>query len=122
MVDNLGFRKVLASDKGIFLRFSNLAKLIDIPKLRHRVSVVKSSVFNIFHPALVAMVQISIIGRYKRRLTPREAARLQSFPDSFIFCGNKGQQFRQVGNAVPPLLSRAIAKEVMRILKEKDYE
>lgn len=53
--------------------------------------------------------------------TVRESARLQSFPDSFIFCGNKGQQFRQVGNAVPPLMSRAIAKEVMRILKEKDH-
>lgn len=53
--------------------------------------------------------------------TVRESARLQSFPDSFVFCGNKGQQFRQVGNAVPPLMSRAIATEIMRILKEKDH-
>lgn len=52
--------------------------------------------------------------------TVRESARLQSFPDSFIFCGNKGEQFRQVGNAVPPLLSKAIAEQVMRILKENN--
>ena len=50
----------------------------------------------------------------------RESARLQSFPDGFVFCGNKGEQFRQVGNAVPPLLSKAIAEQVMRILKESN--
>ena len=51
--------------------------------------------------------------------TVRESARLQSFPDSFVFCGNKGEQFRQVGNAVPPLLSKAIGDEIMMILEEK---
>gem|GEM_PF-157368 len=51
-------------------------------------------------PALVAMVQIPIIGRYKRRLTPREAARLQSFPDSFIPNENDHQAYKQFGNAV----------------------
>ena len=51
--------------------------------------------------------------------TVRESARLQSFPDSFVCCGNKGEQFRQVGNAVPPLLSKAIGDEIMAILEER---
>lgn len=51
-------------------------------------------------PALVAMVQIPIIGRYRRRLTPRECARLQSFPDSFILCENEHQAYKQFGNSV----------------------
>jgi DNA (cytosine-5)-methyltransferase 1 len=51
-----------------------------------------------------------------RMISVREAARLQSFPDAFIFCGNMGDCFRQVGNAVPPLLSWAIAASVLRVL------
>ena len=54
--------------------------------------------------------------KYNRVPTVREHARLQSFPDSFIFYGNKGQQNRQVGNAVPPILGRAVAKELMKCL------
>ncbi len=49
--------------------------------------------------------------------TVRESARLQSFPDSFVFFGNQGQQFRQVGNAVPPLMAKAIATQLYNILK-----
>ena len=51
-------------------------------------------------PALVAMVQVPIVGIYKSRLTIREAARLQSFPDSFIFDSNDHQAYKQFGNAV----------------------
>jgi len=44
-----------------------------------------------------------------RALSIREAARLQTFPDSFVFCGTKDSQYQQVGNAVPPILAKAIA-------------
>jgi DNA (cytosine-5)-methyltransferase 1 len=60
-------------------------------------------------------------GRYlhpkaHRPITHREAARLQTFPDDFIFEGSKIEIARQIGNAVPPLLAEAVAREVRRLL------
>lgn len=54
----------------------------------------------------------------KRAITIREAARLQSFPDAFVFKGNMGDCFRQIGNAVPPLLSFALARHIHSLLKQ----
>ena len=53
-----------------------------------------------------------------RTITVREAARLQSFPDRFIFYGPMTRQFRQVGNAVPPFLARAIGIAVRKTLQK----
>jgi DNA (cytosine-5)-methyltransferase 1 len=61
---------------------------------------------NYFHPL------------FNRIPTPREAARLQSFNDAFIFCGTRSRQYRQIGNAVPPLLAKAIADEIKRQIKK----
>jgi len=47
-----------------------------------------------------------------RALSIREAARLQTFPDSFVFSGTKDAQYQQVGNAVPPILAKAIAEHL----------
>lgn len=49
---------------------------------------------------------------HHRALSIREAARLQTFPDSFVFCGSKDSQYQQVGNAVPPILAKALAEHL----------
>jgi len=54
--------------------------------------------------------------KHNRVMTPRELARLQSFPDDFIFAGSKSKQLVQIGNAVPVGLAKAIAEHIKKII------
>jgi DNA (cytosine-5)-methyltransferase 1 len=57
-----------------------------------------------------------------RTISVREAARLQSFPDGFTFCGTMNPAFRQIGNSVPPLMAKAIAVQMMKAIAQAGEE
>ena len=56
---------------------------------------------------------------FNRAVSAREAARLQSFPDDYIFYGTKDSVYQQIGNSVPPVLGRAVAEEVLKLFGKK---
>ncbi len=68
-----------------------------------------------FFPALVAMVQIPIVAKYKRRLTPRECARLQSFPEDFIINPKDHYAYKQFGNSLNIELVKYYAKQLLEV-------
>ena len=68
-----------------------------------------------FFPALVAMVQIPIVAKYKRRLTPRECARLQSFPENFIINSKDHIAYKQFGNSLNIKLVKYYAKQLLEM-------
>ena len=87
---------------------NTIYKRLDYEKISGTVLNVRKSMW--IHPTLNRAVSI------------REAARLQSFKDSFVFCGTKNSQYQQIGNAVPPLVARAIAEKVLELLGESPNE
>lgn len=62
------------------------------------------------------MLRVKLPDGRRKRLTVKEGARLQSFPDWFEFCGSETSQFNQIGNAVPPLLAFHVANSVLAYL------
>lgn len=113
---------VKTKQKGIELRYDILPERLKTHKNRKsfldRFKVVDSESL----ACQTVVAHISQDGHYyihpdvkqNRSLTVREAARLQTFPDDFKFEGSRSSQFRQIGNAVPPLLSNIIANKLIK--------
>ena len=57
----------------------------------------------------------------RRQMTCRELTTAQSFPADYVFSGNRTSIYRQIGNAVPPLLANALAKQFKRYIEEQCY-
>lgn len=89
-----------------------LAQNIDKPCLTITSHLAKASL-NSRDPVLLVD---SVKERY-RRFTPREAARIQSFPDNFTFVGSDADAYRQIGNAVPPVLMWHVARQIQKTIK-----
>lgn len=68
--------------------------------------------------ATADMLRLRLPSGNRRQLTVREGARLQGFPDWFAFTGTEYEQFKQIGNAVPPLLGLVIGRQVMAALDQ----
>jgi DNA (cytosine-5)-methyltransferase 1 len=66
------------------------------------------------------MLRVLLPDGRRKRLSVREGARLQSFPDWFEFSGSVGSQFNQVGNAVPPLMAKQIAESIVEYFGQSD--
>lgn len=112
------FEEFTPTEQKLEWQCGNDCKTIWDGLIQFRPSGVRVKTATVF-PALVAMVQIPIIGKVKRRLTPREAARLQNFPDDFIINENDHQAYKQFGNAVNVKVIQYMAEQ---LFKQKKYE
>lgn len=119
---------VMLKKNGVNLKYNDLPKRLKTHKnetgFLDRFKVVdgskKSSHTVIAHISKDGHYYIHPDIKQNRSLTVREAARIQTFPDDFKFEGSRTSQFKQIGNAVPPMLSRLIAKEIVSELNNGD--
>lgn len=102
----------------------------DLPKEYHTKSVHSGAYGRMIYdkPAYTLTTRLNTpsVGRIthptqNRTITPREAARIQSFSDDYRFLGDITSIGMQIGNAVPPLLAKAIASHILEVLKENNY-
>src|SRR5207247_11234606 len=98
--------ELLAAERNLRPRMNGLTYIADALRLEH---ADKPATTTPPHPSKDGHYYIHPDPSQCRSLTVREAARLQTFPDNYFFCGDRTPQFVQVGNAVPPLLARQIA-------------
>lgn len=102
----------------------------ELPKrlIKHKNTTSFTNRFQVVNPNGISntiVAHIAMDGHYyihpdinqNRSITVREAARIQSFPDDFFFEGSRTSAFKQIGNAVPPLMSEGIAKKIMNTLR-----
>lgn len=127
------FASTFAQKNNISPRLNDFPKEL-LPKHKNvQNAITSNSVFNDRfkvqlkdEPSSTIISHISKDGHYfihydptqARSLTPREAARLQTFPDNFKFEGNRTEQYHQIGNAVPPLLAKELGEIVWEIFKK----
>ena len=116
--------------KKVFNHMKQGDKYMDLPKEVRRILPFREDIFQdrlkrivANQPCWTVIAHIGMDGYMYihptecRTLSVREAARIQSFPDDFVFVGNQQETYVQVGNAVPPLLGEAIGKSVYRYLE-----
>ena len=99
-------------------------KIKDIMLYSHRNHIFKDKYFKLYDdiPCRTITAHLKVVGHSHihpfqiRSITPREAARVQSFPDDYFFWGSYTKTYMQIGNAVPPVMARGIAKIIKKLL------
>lgn len=112
------FGRMLPGDK------SDSPRIADIMPYKSRNDIFKDKYFKLIPSKICKTItahmkfdcNMYIHPSQARGLTPREAARVQSYPDSFFFLGSYTKTYQQIGNSVPPLMARAIGKEVIQYI------
>lgn len=118
--------------KRVFPHMKQGSKYMDLPPEIRQILPFREDIFKdrlkrlvLNEPSWTVIAHIGMDGYMyihpteNRTLSVREAARIQSFPDEFEFVGNQQETYVQVGNAVPPLLGKAVGKSLLAYLEEK---